>query len=223
MTTVTIDSLRTRVRERCDMVGSSFVVDNTTGVDAFINEANQKLHALLVDAFGEEYVSSVSTFTTAASTNDYAVPSGFYKLYGVEIARGGKQYSIPRFTRAERNAYRNSNVAANVLNHELRYSLIGSNIRIYPTPPAGLTGSILYAPEATTLTTGSSVSYPNGWERFIVIDAAIQILMKEESSVTGLQAERKEILDAIKLEKEQRDLAESYHVVDVFNDEDGLW
>lgn len=211
MATVTLTTLVARVRERADMVGSSFIADSATGLFAFINEANQKLHGMLVDALGEEYVSSSQAFTTIADQSDYALPSGFYKLYGVDLDYHGLMRSLRQYNRMERNLYRE-------LHPEFlpRYLLVGGNLRLYPAPTAGLTGAILYAPEATVLTTGTdTVSYPNGWERFIVIDAAIQALAKEESSVSTLVAERDSIIREIESTKEMRDLATPKQVVDV--------
>lgn len=220
MTTVTLTTLRTRVRERADMVGSSFIADAATGLDAWINEANQKLHGMLVEALGEEYVSSSSSFTTVADQSDYGLPTGFYKLYGVDLSYHGVMRSLKRYERAERNTYRELRPEALP-----RYSLVGSNLRLYPAPSGGLTGAILYAPEATTLVNaGDSVTYPNGWERFIVIDAAIQALLKEESSVTALVNERESIVREIRDAKEARDMANPKRVTDVYlADLDELW
>lgn len=219
MGTVTLTVLRTRVRERADMVGSSFVADAATGLDAWINEAHQRLHGMLVDALGEEYVSSTSAFTTSSSS-DYPLPSGFYKLFGVDLEYHGIMRSLTRYERPERNVFRELRPEALP-----RYSLVGSNLRLYPVPAAGLTGSILYAPEATVLVGGSdSVTYPNGWEKFIVIDAAIQALLKEESSVTALVAERERIEREIRDAKEARDMATPKRVVDVtLTDLDPFW
>lgn len=219
MATVTLDKLRTRARERADMVGSSFVADAATGLDAWINEAHQRLHGMLVDALGEEYVSSTSAFTTSSSS-DYPLPSGFYKLFGVDLEYHGIMRSLTRYERPERNVYRELRPEALP-----RYAIVGSNLRLYPVPAAGLTGSILYAPEATVLVGGSdSVTYPNGWEKFIVIDAAIQALLKEESSVTALVAERERIEREIRDAKEARDMATPKRVVDVtLTDLDPFW
>lgn len=219
MATVTLTTLRTRVRERADMVGSSFVADAATGLDAWINEAHQRLHGMLVDALGEEYISSTSAFTTSSSS-DYPLPSGFYKLFGVDLEYHGIMRSLTRYERPERNVFRELRPEALP-----RYALVGSSLRLYPTPAAGLTGSILYAPEATVLVGGSdSVTYPNGWEKFIVIDAAIQALLKEESSVTALVAERERIEREIRDAKEARDMATPKRVVDVtLTDLDPFW
>lgn len=219
MATVTLDKLRTRARERADMVGSSFVADAATGLDAWINEAHQRLHGMLVDALGEEYISSTSAFTTSSSS-DYPLPSGFYKLFGVDLEYHGIMRSLTRYERPERNVFREMRPEALP-----RYAIVGSNLRLYPVPAAGLTGSILYAPEATVLVGGSdSVTYPNGWEKFIVIDAAIQALLKEESSVTALVAERERIEREIRDAKEARDMATPKRVVDVtLTDLDPFW
>ena len=81
-----------------------------------------------------------------------------------------------------------------------------------------MAGEILYAPEATVLTAGSdTVNYPNGWEAFIVLDAAIQCLAKEESDTRTLAAERAAIVRQIELAKESRDLATPMRVVDTSN------
>lgn len=220
MATVTLTTLRARVRERADMTGSSFVADAATGLDAWINEAHQRLHGMLVDALGEEYVSSTSSFTTLAATSDYALPTGFYKLFGVDLEYHGIMRSLTRYERPERNAYREIRPEALP-----RYSLVGSNLRLYPVPTAGLAGTILYAPEATVLVNaGDSVTYPNGWEKYIVIDAAIQALLKEESDTRALMAERERIEKEIREAKEARDMATPKRVVDVMmTDLDVLW
>lgn len=208
MASVTLTTLRTRVRERADMVGSSFVADSATGLDAWINEANQKLHGMLVEALGEEYVSSTSNFNTAGT--DITLPTGFFKLYGVDLEYHGLRRTLMPYTRNERNLYREAN------NSVPRYALIGSAIRLYPVPESGLSGTILYAPEATVLSGASdAVNYPNGWERFIVLDAAIQALLKEESDVRGLMAERNAVVTEIEQAKENRDLAMPKRVTDM--------
>lgn len=210
MASVTVSTLLSRVRERADMVGSSFVTNTANGLYAWLNEANQKLHGMLVDALGEEFVSSSSAFNTVVGTSDYAI-SGLYKLYGIDVLFQGNYWALQPYVRSERNVYRNLSSSYEIP----RYSLIGSSIRLYPVPSSVLPCTVLYAPEATVLTTGAdTVNYPNGWERFIVIDTAIQVLAKEESSVTTLTAERALIIKEIELAKESRDLANPKRVVE---------
>lgn len=213
MATVTLTTLRTRVRERADMVGSSFVGDTATGLDAWINEGHQKLHGMLVDALGEEYVSTSTSLATVAGQSDYNLPSGFFKLYGIDLEYQGETHPLLPFMRPERNAWRLEELN---LKGPPRYLLTGSKLRLYPIPSGVLSGTIYYAPEATVLVNGSdSVTYPNGWEKFVVLYAAIQALLKEESSVTGLRGELEQVEREIERTKESRDYAHPKQVVDM--------
>src|SRR5690606_33321761 len=103
--TVTVAQLIARVRGRADTVGSSFVSDAT--LSDWINEGHQKLHGMLVEAFGEEYMYDLANFTTVAGQIDFAVPCCFYKLYSVDLEINGKIRALKPFSRAERNTYRN--------------------------------------------------------------------------------------------------------------------
>jgi hypothetical protein len=195
------------------MVGSSFVADAATGLDAWINEGNQKLHGMLVEAMGEEYVSSSTSLTTVAGTATYALPSGFFKLYGVDLTYHGDTHALLPYMRSERAAYQQEEL---VLRGPPRYSLVGSNLKLQPTPQSVMTGTIYYAPEATVLSSGTdAVNYPNGWEKYVVLYAAIQALLKEESSVTGLRQELAEVEKEIERAKEARDYANPKTLVDM--------
>lgn len=219
-TAVSLTTLRARARERADMVGSSFVSDTATSLDAWINEGIQRLHEKLVDALGEEYRSSSSTFTTAGQATDYPLPADFFKLYGIDLNISGYIRTLMPYDRSERNAYKNIPPGTSIRSRwgpsAPRYSLVGSNIRLLPVPSDGLTGTIYYAPEATVLVSPSdTVSFPNGWERYVVLYAAAQALMKEESSVSDIMRTMDEISREIEATKEQRDLANPKRAVDL--------
>lgn len=220
MTTTSLTTLRARVREQCDMVGSSFISDIATGLDAWINEGVQVLHGKLVDAMGEEYASSSQSFTTVAAQSDYSLPTGFYKLYGVDLNISGYIRTLLPYQRAERNAYRNIPPGTSIRSRwgpsAPRYSLVGNAVRLYPAPDGGLTGTFFYAPEATTLVNpGDTVSFPNGWERYVVLYATARALVKEESSVSAVMQMLAVIDKEIEQTKEQRDLAHPKRVVDI--------
>ena len=97
-----------------------------------------------------------------------------------------------------------------------RYRLLGTTLRILPIPSDVTAGTVLYAPEATVLVTGSdTVTYPNGWERFIVLYAAMRCLAKEEQSVATLGGLLAAIEKEIEETKEKRDLASPKQVTDI--------
>jgi hypothetical protein len=211
MATVTLAVLRARARERADMTSSLFVSD--ANFNLWINEAGQRLHEKLVDAMSEEYVEATTTFTTVAGTSDYALPATFLKLYAVDMNINGIQRTLKPFTRGARNALTGAMPA---WNSYPKYRITGSNIRILPSISGGLTTKLYYAPVFTLLTTdASTVDFPNGWERLIVIEAAIQALMKEESDVSALRQEQSKMEGELEKIKQDRDLQFPQSAVDM--------
>lgn len=198
MASVTLTTLISRARSRADMPSTSFVTDSE--VTAWLNEGHQALHEKLIEAYGEHYVFSTSALTTIAGTIDYSLPSDFFKLYGVDLTYGGRSRSLKPYPFNERNFFKNQNTTWYNIP---RYALLGSNIRFQPDP-GNTSGTLNYAPVASTLSSGSdTVNYPNGWEKYIVVYAAIRMLNKEESNSNDLRDE----LD--RFDKELRDIVES--------------
>jgi hypothetical protein len=215
MPAVALSVLRTRVRERADMVGSAFVADVATGLDAWINEGVQRLHGKLVDAFGDEYVESTSTFNTVAGTSDYNLPTGFFRLYGVDLSFNGTARTLLPYTRAERNALTSSFAGAV---YPPWYRVVGGKLRLLPVPAAVYAGTIYYAPEATLLVNaGDTITVPNGWEAYVVLYAAIQSLLKEESDARGFQSELQALDTELVRLRDDRDSAFPKSAVDMDN------
>lgn len=213
MAAVSLTTLRTRSRERADMPVAGFVPDSATGIDAWINEGIQRLHEMLVEAFASQYVQSSSAFTIATETVN--VPSDFYKLAGVDLnLSDGTRASLQPFSRGMRNVYRNAGVYADI--KRPRYELAGSVIRILPTPTAGTTGTLWYYPVASTLVNGNdTINFNNGWERYVVLYTAIQMRMKQESSVSELRVELDKMEKELREIADRRDLASPSHAVDM--------
>ena len=83
------------------------------------------------------------------------------------------------------------------------YQIQGTNINFLPTPTAGYNVTVNYVPTAPVLSNPSDyINSINGWEEYIVLDAAIRCLMKDGQLdiiplLQGLQArEEKRILQA---------------------------
>lgn len=147
----------------------------------WINEGYQALHEKLVSAYGEGYVSSAAALTVTSGVA--ALPATFFKLLTIETTVGGTVVTLLPYTMQERNAYRNAVWGGT----KPRYALVGSNLNLLPVPPNGTVINITYAPEATPLAlTTDTVTFPNGWEKYIVAYAAKQMLDKEESDTSSL-------------------------------------
>lgn len=212
MTAVSLTTLRARVRERADMPIAGFVADSATSLDAWINEGVQQLHEKLIEAYGSDYKETSASYTTTG-TDNVPLPADFFKLLGVDMNLAQGVATLSAFNRAERNAFRNATVSYRSLPC---YKLSGNNLRLLPAPATGTTGTIWYAPVATLLVNaGDTVDFPNGWERYVVLYAAIQALMKEESSVHDLRIELASMEAKLQSIIENRDAGQPMHAADV--------
>lgn len=199
MASVTLTALRARVRELADMTGSAFVTDASTSLDAFINAAADELYDLLVLKF-EDYNLSSSSFTTASGTGTYALPADFYKLRGVDLTIDGSQVALEQFSFRERHRYQSAEV----------------------TTPIGSVGTIWYIPTRSLLANGAdTLAGVNGWEEYVVVDAAIRCLLKEESDASSLMAMKQGQMARIEQAAAVRDAGGPSRIVDVEGLPDG--
>lgn len=192
MAAVTLETLRARARSRADMPVAGFIADDANGIDAWINEGHQKLHELLIKAYGEEYLEKSAAFNTVAGQSDVDLPADFMTLYGVDLTIGGIVMTLSPYNRAERNIHRNAVVVPYL--GKPRYKLSGmqtsGKLRLLPAPEGAYAGTFWYAPVATLLVnTTDAVNYPNGWERYIVCYTAIQMKKKQEDDTRALEGE----------------------------------
>jgi hypothetical protein len=202
--TFALSVLRARAQQESDNVNSSFVATSGTVPEwtALINASYQELYGLLVQAFGNDYyVASPYSFTTDGSNYLYALPTNpaMFKLLGVDlqVQASSLWVSLKPFVFNDRN----------------RFGLVNS-----PVPMAGQTVRLWYVPVLTALSGDSDVTVdiPNGWEEFIVIDAAMKALDKEESDVSVKMARKQAIIDRINAEAENRDAGSPAHIVDFY-------
>lgn len=214
MADITLANMILRVRARADMPVAGFVTDQQ--LTDWINEGVQMLHEKLVRAHEADYTEKSASFTLDSS-GEATLPTDFMKVYGVELTTtgGGKRTLLP-YKRAERNtlsSYPFSDARSP------RYKLSAGKLRVLPAASvSGQSGTIWYAPVATLysyLVTSGTCSFLNGWERYVVVYAAIQCLLKEESDTRPLEnmlaMMDKQLDDAIS----NRDAGHSMHAIDV--------
>lgn len=210
----TLAQLRTNARSRADMPSTTFVTN--AELNTWLNEGIAIVHDKLVAAYSGDYLESSASFTTDGS--EYLdLPNDFYKLIGLDLGVGGTTYTLQPFETAERSIYANSSFTA--WPDIPRYKFSGADrIRLLPAPNANATGTIWYIPKATTLSgDADTVSFPNGWERYAVVYAAIQMLMKEESDPVQLQMLLAKWDNELKDLFENRDVGAAHKVLDMDN------
>jgi hypothetical protein len=61
-----------------------------------------------------------------------------------------------------------------------------------------------------------TINFPNGWERYVVLYAAIQAMLKEESDVRALQGELAKMDAQLDEIIENRNVAEPMQAIDIY-------
>lgn len=197
----TLSALRTQVRQQADMVGSTFITDSE--LNTYISSSYAELYDLLV-ASNEDYYVTALAFTIS-SGNTYSLPSDFYKLRGVDYTSGSRYITLKTYNFQERNKYQTS-VRASTASTERRYHLTQNTLYIQPSDNAAGTYQLWYVPKPSALSLDAdTVEGIAGWERYIVVDAAIKCLAKEESDTSALAAMKAEMKQRIKDMAAQRD------------------
>lgn len=227
-TTMTLTDLILASRQRADMVNSTFVSDSE--LTSYINQSYFELYDLLVQKYGDNYyVAPPVTITTDGTNDQYSLPDGtlyssalaFYKLLGVDLmlqpGQANTALPLKQFDFAERNNFTNP-VLPFPYGRTIKYRLNGSKLWLRPLPTANMVLQLWYVPRLTQLVTGSdTVDGISGWTEYIIIDAAIKCLQKEESDVSILALQKGEIIKRIEAAAENRDAANPATVADVMS------
>ena len=218
--TTTLQNLVDRTRQRADMEGSTFVSD--TEVIGYINVAMAEIHDILVDRYEDYYVSS-QQFTLPAD-NPGTLPNTFYKALGVDFNTGGTTYRLRRFSFQERNVYNSPALVAGRVTNTL-YAIQGAEIKFIPSPTVSGTATLFFVPEAQQFSTTESEYMAKtiqskapavafGYEEYVVVDAAIKCLQKEESDVQMLMVQKQQLKERIENAASNRDQGEPTAITD---------
>jgi len=174
MGTVTLATLRQRIRQRANMENSQFVTDSE--IDGYINDSIARLYDLIIDHRGEQYFESEQNITLTKGTSEYDLPSDFYKVVSLEDDSG---FPIDTFNRRD-YLHKSRHIKYNIMNNKLKFNRndYSGNVKLW------------YVPLAPTLSDDADTAdFYNGWDRFVIVDAAIVCLNKEESDTSQLERE----------------------------------
>ena len=216
---VTLAELKTRVRRRADMERSNFVSDSE--LTEYISSSYKELYDLLVATFEDYYTLDPVAFTLAAGEFTFDLPDNFYKLRGVD-GKLNNSSSVTDFETVLPFNFNERNKRNREFNRALfgiisiTYRIVNNKLYIYPQEAAAGQYRIWYIPLASDLTTDTdTVDGVNGWEEYIVIDAAIKMMGKEESDTSVLKEEKERIKQRIIDMAADRDAGSSERISDV--------
>ena len=213
---ITLAELKLQSRQLADRENSQFVTD--TELTAYINSAIAELQDLLISAYSSDYYISDYTFSTVANQTTYALPADFYKLRGVDCALINNEYaSLRPFNFNERNRNDSFSSWGLMTGPSIRYRLLGDNIVFSPAPDGIYSIKLWYIPTAVKLVADSDVLTDlNQYSDFVIYDAAIKMLIKEESDPSALMRERENCSRRIVEMAQNRDAGQPESVSDIY-------
>jgi hypothetical protein len=205
--------LRDEVRRRADMEHTQFVTDDELNVQ--INQSYSQLYDILVSRFEDYYSSKVTV--TIGSGSTFQAPADMYKVRGLDYSLGGNEYlTLTKFNFQERN------LAARTFNRIaygerlITYRLMGQTFYIEPEDQATGTYRLWYIPRYTPLVSDSDeMGDVLDFEDYVIVDAAIKCIVKEESDPSALMAINKATEQRIVNMAANRDAGSPERVTDV--------
>jgi hypothetical protein len=216
---VTLGQLRTWARQRANQEQGQFISDSEA--NGYVNLAAAELYDLLIAAY-PDYFSKTSDISIIAGTEAYSLPSDFYKLLGVDylLDTQGNAVSLKPYQIAERNRFMFApSFQAFGLNY-LRYHIQAQGMNFKPTPAASGTVRLIYIPAFSDLSSDSDTfDTVDAWHEYIILDAAIKMLLKEESDASVLLVQKEAMKRRIEELAHSRDIGTADRVTDVTQSE----
>ncbi len=212
-----LQQIRERVRQRADIQGETARYPDAE-LNGYINGSYKELWGLLVRSSLVRDEASQTIVADGSAT--YALPVDHYSTIAVFRVYGTEMVKLERDDQSERphgapgartgtaDKYRTARVAG------------AKTMELSPRPSNGsYIHSYIPAPADLTLET-DSVESVLAWDEYIVIDAAIKCLRKEDSSTTALKQDKAEIFVRIKEESEDQEEGKLGCIKDVSGDSD---
>jgi hypothetical protein len=202
---LTLAQIILQAQQRTDLVNSNFVT--TAEWTNYVNAAYLELYDLLVTVYEDYFVvlpPPIYQFT--GLVNHYPLPANFYKLMGVDLSLAAQisgptdaWLTLGKYNFADRNKYIYGNTPLTYLGVlNLRYRIVGNMIRFIPLPSGSQSFRIWYIPTLTPLVLDTDIPVtPGQWNDYIVVDAGIRAMQKEESDVTVLAAQKMALIQRI--------------------------
>lgn len=197
---VSLGQIRLAAQQRSDQVNSNFVT--TQEWNSYINHSYMELYDMLVAVYGDDYyVGTPFQFTTDGRVPSlYPLPPDLYKLIGVDLTLSQSQsgyLTLKKFSFANRNKYIYGNTPVSFYGFiDMRYRLLGSNIELIPQPSSNQILKLWFIPKPPVLLADSDIlDGISGWDEYVIVDAAIKAMQKEESDCSVLMAQK----EALKL------------------------
>lgn len=215
---MSLAAIRLAAQQRAEMENSNYIT--IPEWNSYINQSYFELYDILVTVYEDYYVQTPYTFTTDGTTAQYSLPSDFYKLLGVDLSLSTSTnawVTLKKFTFIARNRFVYPQLNSAPLGYfNLQYRLVGSTLYFIPNPSSGQSIRVWYVPKLVQLLLDSDVlDGISGWTEYVIVDAAIKALQKEESDCSLLMAQKMALVKRIEESSMNRDAGQPDTVSDV--------
>lgn len=199
----TLTEMLSKVRQRANMENSTFVTDSE--ITGYINASYSELYDILVSRF-EDYFSKELSFTLVNESSK-TLPTDFYKARGLDILVAGSDYeTCRRWNFEERNNVDRARTRLLDGVNDRLYRVMGSKLMILPQDKGPGSYKLWYIPRFTPLKYSSDcLGDVLDFEEYIVVDAAMKCLIKEESDINELMVIKNMLIARIKSMASNRD------------------
>lgn len=233
-----LGALRLQAQQRADRVNSNFVTKAEW--NNYINQSAFELYDLLVTSYEDYYLAEPFVFQTDGLETNYPLPDGvvsgvdniktrpFYKLMGVDLGLANNDnawVTIKKFDFIQRNRYVYPNITSTYMGvFNMRYRTMGNKLHFIPQPSAGQYVRVWYVPRMERLLKDTDMlDGVNGWTEYVIVDAAIKALEKEESDVSALMAQKQMLQDRIQSTAMNRDAGQPDTISATRSNSSGHW
>lgn len=211
MAHVSLDELKKRVRRRADMQEFDLIEDEE--LVEYIQASWCELYDIILGSgYGSEYYLRLEPLMPPDPDDDRGpgllLPDDFYKLRGVFTVKGMMPDRQLRRVEVEELVKLLAETG-----EPTAYCMISDSIVPAPSSPSTMI-MVAYYPAAPLVDGRGGIDDINGWAEYVVVDAAIKCMQKEESDPSVLLAQK----SALKLRIEQmapsRDAGQADRVTD---------
>jgi hypothetical protein len=198
--TATASVLMTQVRQHTDTESDANITD--AFLLSLIDKSYNKLYRQIATEYAGYFDVEDSSKSLIVGQRAYALAADFMHLRGVDIVIGGERVKLSRIGFGERNRRTNDPRYVPRRIERLRtnyaYYTQKDNLIIDPVPTTTEQIIMTYVPRPTRITNSSNTfDVIAGFEDFVVYDASVSVLGKQERDVTVMAAQRQDALSLI--------------------------
>jgi len=227
---VSLTTLQTRVLQRANLEGATAFISTSELTDCINASIAEWYDLVRLSEWGGQYYRSSVTFNTTGNQSFYSFATigapDFLSLLSIDVAIASNMVLNARpYQEETRNMFRQYPVGGWFYTRPIFYQLQNEGINFIPTPQSSFAITINYVPVAPTLVNGTdTLNSVNWWDEWIVLDAAIKLLVKDGQLdiVPLLMGMRESQASRIRLAAPSRDQMQAEVVHDVYAGNDLL-